>query len=39
MRDDFRHPDDDKAERQALLILAGFTLLIVTIAVALILNV
>ena len=39
MHDDFRHPDDDKAERQAILILGGFTAIIVLIAVALILSV
>jgi hypothetical protein len=36
---DFRHPDDDKAERQAILILGGFTAIIVLVAVALILSI
>jgi hypothetical protein len=36
---DFRHPDDDKAERQAILILGGFTAIIVIVAVALILSI
>jgi hypothetical protein len=38
-RSDFRHPDDDKAERQAILILGGFTAIIVLVAVALILSI
>jgi hypothetical protein len=36
---DFRHPDDDKAEKQAILILGGFTAVIVIVAVALILSI
>jgi len=39
MHDDFRHPDDDKAEKQAILILGGFTAIIVIVAVALILSI
>jgi hypothetical protein len=36
---DWRHPDDDKAEKQAILILGGFTAIIVLVAVALILSI